>query len=86
MKNSSTPNRFNSNSRLLLGSAVETAASNTSPPGGALSAHMVFNRCPSGTPTPTPTPSSTPTPTATPTLRGTPVARPRPTPAPRPSP
>ena len=56
MKNSSTPNRFNSNSRLLLGSAVETAASNTSPPGGALSAHMAFNHCPSGTPTPTPTP------------------------------
>jgi hypothetical protein len=53
---------------------------------GALSAHMVFNHCPSGTPTPTPTPSSTPTPTASPTPRATPVARPRPTPAPRPTP
>jgi len=52
---------------------------------GALSAHMVFNHCPSGTPTPTPTPSSTPTPTASPTPRATPVARPRPTPAPRPT-
>ena len=51
---------------------------------GALSAHMAFNHCPSGTPTPTPTPSSTPTPTASPTPRATPVARPRPTPAPRP--
>ena len=49
---------------------------------GALSAHMAFNHCPSGTPTPTPTPSSTPTPTASPTPRATPVARPRPTPAP----
>ena len=61
---------------------------------GALSAHMAFNHCPSGTPTPTPTPSSTSTPTpsststptATPTPRATPVARPRPTPAPRPTP
>jgi hypothetical protein len=53
---------------------------------GALSAHMAFNHCPSGTPTPTPTPSSTPTPTASPTPRATPVARPRPTPAPRPTP
>ena len=53
---------------------------------GALSAHMAFNHCPSGTPTPTPTPSSTPTPTASPTPRATPVARPRPTPAPRPAP
>jgi hypothetical protein len=57
---------------------------------GALSAHMVFNHCPSGTPTPTPTPSPTasPTPSATPTAtpRTTPIARPRPTPAPRPRP
>ena len=53
---------------------------------GALSAHMAFNHCPSGTPTPTPTPSSTPTPTASPTPRATPVARPRSTPAPRPTP
>jgi len=52
---------------------------------GALSAHMAFNHCPSGTPTPTPTPSSTPTPTASPTPRATPVARPRSTPAPRPT-
>jgi hypothetical protein len=50
---------------------------------GALSAHMVFNHCPSGTPTPTPTstPTSTPKPTATPTA--TPVVTPRPTPTPR---
>ena len=50
---------------------------------GALSAHMVFNHCPSGTPTPTPTPTATatPTPTATPTV--TPVVTPRPTPTPR---
>ena len=48
---------------------------------GALSAHMAFNHCPSGTPTPTPTPTSTPTPTATPT--STPTATPRPTPTPR---
>ena len=50
---------------------------------GALSAHMVFNHCPSGTPTPTPTPTATvsPTPSATPTV--TPVATPRPTPTPR---
>ena len=53
---------------------------------GALSAHMAFNRCPSGTPTPTPTPSSTPTPTASPTPRATPVARPRPTPCASPDP
>jgi hypothetical protein len=55
---------------------------------GALSAHMVFNHCPSGTPTPTPTPSPTasPIPSATPTVtpRATPTARPRPTPPPRP--
>jgi hypothetical protein len=49
---------------------------------GALSAHMAFNRCPSGTPTPTP--STTPTPTATPT--STPSVTPRPTPTPRPIP
>ena len=54
---------------------------------GALSAHMVFNHCPSGTPTPTPTatPSSTPTPTASPTPRATPTPRARPTPRPRPN-
>ena len=58
---------------------------------GALSAHMVFNHCPSGTPTPTPTPTGTPTPTATPTItptvtpRPTPTPRGRPTPPPRPS-
>jgi hypothetical protein len=50
---------------------------------GALSAHMVFNHCPSGTPTPTPTPTPTvsPTPSATPTV--TPIVTPRPTPTPR---
>jgi len=61
---------------------------------GALSAHMVFNHCPSGTPTPTPTatptttPSTTPTPTATSTPSPTPTASisPRPTPTPRPIP
>ena len=58
---------------------------------GALSAHMAFNHCPSGTPTPTPTatptatPSSTPTPTASPTPRATPTPRARPTPRPRPA-
>ena len=54
---------------------------------GALSAHMAFNHCPSGTPTPTPTatPSSTPTPTASPTPRATPTPRARPTPRPRPT-
>jgi hypothetical protein len=52
---------------------------------GALSAHMAFNRCPSGTPTPTPTatPSTTPTPTATPTATVTPSTTPRPSPTPR---
>jgi hypothetical protein len=54
---------------------------------GALSAHMAFNRCPTGTPTPTPTatatPSTTPTPTATPTATVTPSATPRPSPTPR---
>jgi hypothetical protein len=49
---------------------------------GALSAHMVFNHCPSGTPTPTPTPTPTATPVATP--RPTPTPRARPTPPPRP--
>jgi hypothetical protein len=65
---------------------------------GALSAHMVFNHCPSGTPTPSPTatPSTTPTPTATSTPsatatpsvtpRPTPIPRTRPTPRPRPTP
>jgi hypothetical protein len=55
---------------------------------GALSAHMVFNQCPSGTPTPTPTltptPSATPTVTPVVTLRPTPTPRARPTPPPRP--
>jgi hypothetical protein len=53
---------------------------------GALSAHMAFNHCPSGTPTPTPTatPTSTPSPTASPTPRATPTPRARPTPRPRP--
>jgi hypothetical protein len=67
---------------------------------GALSAHMAFNHCPSGTPSPTPTatssttptptptatPSSTPTPTVSPTPRSTPTPRSRPTPRPRPTP
>jgi hypothetical protein len=57
---------------------------------GALSAHMAFNHCPSGTPTPTPTPtatpSPTPTPTPTPTPSATPSVSPRPTPTPRPIP
>ena len=55
---------------------------------GALSAHMAFNHCPSGTPTPTATPSTTPTPTATPTPSptATPSVTPRPTPTPRPIP
>jgi hypothetical protein len=63
---------------------------------GALSAHMAFNHCPSGTPTPTPTatptPSTTPTPTATPTPTPSVTPRPaltprtRPTPRPRPTP
>ncbi len=52
---------------------------------GALSAHMIFNHCPSGTPTPTATPSSTPTPTSSPTPRATPTPRPRPTPRARPA-
>ncbi len=57
---------------------------------GALSAHMAFNHCPSGTPTPSPTvtPSTTPAPTATPTPTATvtPSVTPRPTPTPRPRP
>jgi len=64
---------------------------------GALSAHMAFNHCPSGTPTPTPTatpppptPTPTATPSATPTPTGTPTpsptATPRATPRPRPTP
>ena len=63
---------------------------------GALSAHMAFNHCPSGTPTPTPTATATatatatptPTPTATPSVtpRPTPTPRPIPTPRPRPTP
>jgi hypothetical protein len=50
---------------------------------GALSAHMAFNHCPSGTPTPTAsptaTPSASPTPTATPTPSVTPSVTPTPT-------
>ena len=69
---------------------------------GALSAHMAFNHCPSGTPTPTPSPTTTPTPTATvtpsttptptatatptPSPTTTPSVTPRPTPTPRPIP
>jgi len=67
---------------------------------GALSAHMAFNHCPSGTPTPTPTatatpgttptptPTATPTATVSPTPSGTPTATgtPRATPRPRPTP
>jgi hypothetical protein len=49
---------------------------------GALSAHMVFNHCPSGTPTPTPSATPTVTPVVTP--RPTPTPRVRPTPPPRP--
>jgi hypothetical protein len=56
---------------------------------GALSAHMAFNRCPSGTPTPTPTATptatATATPSTTPTPRPTPTPRSRPTPRPRPT-
>jgi hypothetical protein len=60
---------------------------------GALSAHMVFNHCPTGSPTPSPTatptatatPSTTPAPTGTPTpsATATPSVTPRPTPTPR---
>lgn len=57
---------------------------------GALSAHMAFNHCPNGTPTPSPTATSTVTPTTTPTPTPTstpsPTATPRPTPTPRPMP
>jgi hypothetical protein len=66
---------------------------------GALSAHMTFNHCPSGTPTPIPSPTATPTATATPTTTPppptatptvspttTPSVTPRPTPTPRPIP
>jgi hypothetical protein len=53
---------------------------------GALSAHMVFNHCPSGTPTPTPTPTVSPTPTATATATPVMTPRPRPTPRTRPTP
>jgi hypothetical protein len=60
---------------------------------GALSAHMVFNHCPTGSPTPSPTatptatatPSTTPAPTGTPTpsATATPSITPRPSPTPR---
>jgi len=66
---------------------------------GALSAHIAFNHCPSGTPTPSPTATATPTPTATPTATpsttptptaiptstptATPIVTPRPIPTPR---
>jgi hypothetical protein len=59
---------------------------------GALSAHMAFNHCPSGTPTPTPTstpiPTATPTTTPNPTPSATPTASPSATPSitPRPTP
>jgi len=49
---------------------------------GALSAHMAFNHCPSGTPTPIPSPTATPTPTATPSTTPTPTATATPTPSP----
>ena len=52
---------------------------------GALSAHMAFNLCPSGTPTPTPTATATVSPTATATPTITPSVTPRPTPTPRPA-
>ena len=58
---------------------------------GALSAHMAFNHCPSGTPTPsptataTPTPSPTTTPTATPSTTPTPTVTPTSTPTATPS-
>ncbi len=64
---------------------------------GALSAHMAFNHCPTGTPTPIPSPTATPSATATPPITPTPVpsvtptaspsvtpsVTPRPTPTPR---
>ena len=58
---------------------------------GALSAHMAFNHCPSGTPTPSPTatatstPSPTTTPTATPSTTPTPTVTPTSTPTVTPS-
>jgi hypothetical protein len=52
---------------------------------GALSAHMAFNHCPSGTPTPTPSPTATPPPTATPSTTPTPTATPTPSPTTTPS-
>src|SRR5882724_1307443 len=53
---------------------------------GALSAHMAFNHCPSGTPTPIPSPTATPTPTATPSTTPTPTVTPTPTPSGTPNP
>jgi hypothetical protein len=52
---------------------------------GALSAHMAFNHCPSGTPTPIPSPTATPTPTATPSTTQTPTTTPTPSPTTTPS-
>jgi hypothetical protein len=52
---------------------------------GALSAHMAFNHCPSGTPTPTPTPTATPSPTTTPSTTPTPTTTPTPSPTTTPS-
>ena len=52
---------------------------------GALSAHMAFNHCPSGTPTPIPSPTATPTPTATPSTTPTPTTTPTPSPTTTPS-
>jgi hypothetical protein len=52
---------------------------------GALSAHMAFNHCPSGTPTPIPSPTATPTPTATPSTTPTPTTTPIPSPTTTPS-
>jgi hypothetical protein len=51
---------------------------------GALSAHMAFNHCPSGTPTPTASPTATPTvtPSSTPTPTVTPSVTPTATPIP----
>jgi hypothetical protein len=46
---------------------------------GALSAHMAFNHCPSGTPTPSPTATATPSPTPTATPTATPSTTPTPT-------
>src|SRR5262245_6176698 len=58
-----------------------TGTVNPATPGaqnGALSAHMAFNHCPSGTPTPSPTA----TPTATPSITPTPTPSVTPTPSP----